>query len=351
MQKFQEGNKFDLSKLQGDGAGASAYAFGTNMMMGIGDGMLEYKDPLNANDAAASDYRAQTRQAAMSSGNPIAMAAAGADSMLDAMGGYSQASNTGTSADVTTAIASRIPGLGFFSKKVDTITVSDEMKAMSGGYKDAAAQVTQASSNSGGKFFGKRARKKINAQIREAKEMQKKINNIKHEADDAFEIQQSMAGVTANRVNNQMAGGPNPLARAAEHGAKLEPALPEDLIARVLAEAGIPEQFKDGGAINVIPTGALHAQLHHMEDAGELTKKGIPVVDENGTQQAEIERNEIIFHLDLTKQLEQMADNYKKLIQSDSKAAQAIAIEAGKLLTEEILHNTDDKTKLIKQTK
>jgi len=51
---------------------------------------------------------------------------------------------------------------------------------------------------------------------------------------------------------------------------------------------------------NVIPEGALHARLHHMDNAEELTKKGIPVIDNNGDQQAEIELNEIIFNLEVT---------------------------------------------------
>ena len=36
-------------------------------------------------------------------------------------------------------------------------------------------------------------------------------------------------------------------------------------------------KFKDGGKVNVIPEGALHARLHHMDIDG-ITKKGIPVV-------------------------------------------------------------------------
>jgi hypothetical protein len=36
--------------------------------------------------------------------------------------------------------------------------------------------------------------------------------------------------------------------------------------------------FKEGGKMNVIPEGSLHARLHHMENAEGLTKKGIPVV-------------------------------------------------------------------------
>jgi hypothetical protein len=38
-----------------------------------------------------------------------------------------------------------------------------------------------------------------------------------------------------------------------------------------------------------------------MENAEDLTKKGIPVVDNNGEQQAEIEREELILSLEVTK--------------------------------------------------
>ena len=105
------------------------------------------------------------------------------------------------------------------------------------------------------------------------------------------------------------------------------------------------QEFKDGGKMNVIPEGSLHARLHHMENAEGLTKKGIPVVTiaEGGQmeQQAEIELNEIIFNLDVTTELE-------KLMKDGSDNA---AIEAGKLLVKEIFENTDDRTGLIKQLK
>nr|DAG88872.1 MAG TPA: hypothetical protein [Crassvirales sp.] len=38
-----------------------------------------------------------------------------------------------------------------------------------------------------------------------------------------------------------------------------------------------------------------------MEHAEDLTKKGIPVIDNKGEQQAEVEKNEIIFSLEVTK--------------------------------------------------
>lgn len=100
------------------------------------------------------------------------------------------------------------------------------------------------------------------------------------------------------------------------------------------------DKFKNGGSFNVIPEGALHARLHHMDMDG-ITKKGIPVVikKEGGDveQQAEIECDEIIFNLELTQKLE-------KLWKDGSDGA---AIEAGKILAEEILHNTIDNTGLI----
>lgn len=96
--------------------------------------------------------------------------------------------------------------------------------------------------------------------------------------------------------------------------------------------------FKEGGKMNVIPEGSLHARLHHMENADGLTKKGIPVVSiQEGEQQAEIELNEIIFRLEVTKKIE-------KLMEDGSESA---AIEAGKLLVKEIFENTDDRTGLI----
>jgi myo-inositol-1-phosphate synthase len=85
--------------------------------------------------------------------------------------------------------------------------------------------------------------------------------------------------------------------------------------------------------MNVIPEGALHARKNGMELAkeGEVTHKGIPVVDNDGNQQAEIERNEIIFNKEVTEKLE----NYYKQYNSDEKSQSEkdeIAIKAGKLL-------------------
>ena len=112
-----------------------------------------------------------------------------------------------------------------------------------------------------------------------------------------------------------------------------------------LIEDGV-DLFKDGGAINIIPEGALHAHKHNMDIEG-ITPKGIPVVSnkEGGEveQQAEIEREEIIFRLEVTKKLEELE---KKFYDSETsqKEKDECALEAGKLLVEEILYNTQDNT-------
>ena len=125
----------------------------------------------------------------------------------------------------------------------------------------------------------------------------------------------------------------------------------------------IPE-FKDGGKTeksdipeieettqkNVIPEGALHKNKHHMEHADGLTKKGIPVIDEDGEQQAEIEHSEIIFTLEVTKKLEEYYEIFYSEESSNKEKEQA-ALDAGKLLVYQILENTEDRTGLIESCK
>jgi hypothetical protein len=79
-----------------------------------------------------------------------------------------------------------------------------------------------------------------------------------------------------------------------------------------LGDSDIPE-IEETNQKNVIPEGALHKNKHHMEHAEGLTKKGIPVIDDDGEQQAEIEHSEIIFTLEVTKKLEE----YYEIFYSD----------------------------------
>ena len=107
-----------------------------------------------------------------------------------------------------------------------------------------------------------------------------------------------------------------------------------------------PQQFKNGGELNIIPEGALHKNLHHMENDENITKKGIPVVseDENGktVQNAEIERSEIVLRLSLTQKLEKMLKQYNSDISQKEK--DVVATKAGQILVDELLNKTIDNT-------
>lgn len=110
----------------------------------------------------------------------------------------------------------------------------------------------------------------------------------------------------------------------------------------------IPE-FQNGGSINVIPDGALHARKHNMNLDG-ITEKGIPVVSEKDDgkieQQAEIEKEEVIFRLEVTQKLEELEKKYYSE-ETSQKEKDEYALEAGKLITEELLHNTKDNAGLL----
>jgi hypothetical protein len=102
------------------------------------------------------------------------------------------------------------------------------------------------------------------------------------------------------------------------------------------------QTFQNGGVIgvdvNVIAEGKYHAHLNHLEDTGNegLTRKGIPVVthSEGGEieQIAEIEKKELIFRLEVTNKLEELFKD----------GSDEAMIEAGKLVAEEIIENTQD---------
>ena len=122
------------------------------------------------------------------------------------------------------------------------------------------------------------------------------------------------------------------------------------LISKEPLKEGTTVEFKNGGSINVIPEGALHARKNNLTEINPelegITKKGIPVIskEEGGEmiQHAEIERSEIIFNLETTKQLESLREQYNK---SEDKAEKDnLAIEAGKLLAQQIMENTIDNT-------
>lgn len=116
-------------------------------------------------------------------------------------------------------------------------------------------------------------------------------------------------------------------------------------------------KHKNGGKFNVIPSGALHKERHHIEDVKpgmeHVTTKGIPIVLKNKAgemkQQAEVEREEIIFTKQLTDKLEEMRKAYNEC--EDTDTANEIARKAGELLADQILFNTKDYSGITKKIK
>lgn len=237
---------------------------------------------------------------------------------------------------------------GFGGKKADTITKNQEaFEQVGSSYGGTSATVDDALTKSGKKYglFSRGAMNEANQEIAEAKRQQNIMADIADTATDRRNLVYDMSAINGNRRAYQLQGGyQQGNIRVGKNGMNI------DLINRAKQILSYTEiepvspqllsKFKEGGSINVIPDGALHARKHNMDMDG-ITKKGIPVVSENKDgeieQQAEIEKEEIILRLEVTQKLEKLA----------KEGTDEAALEAGKLLVEEILYNTDDKANLI----
>lgn len=241
----------------------------------------------------------------------------------------------------------------FGAKKADTIYKDNETWEQQGSaYGGSMAKVDDALTKSGKKYgaFSGKARRKANTQIAEAKRQQNLVSDINQEAQDAF----AASNYRGIGLRNELAlsGGYRNMA-VGRNGMKIldvESQWAREVLtkAKIRPKEKLEEQspkFAEGGKVNVIPDGALHAHKHHLEDISpeyeQVTSKGIPVVteEEGGKlkQHAEIERNEIIFRLEVTKKLEELMKD----------GSDDAAIEAGKLLAHEIINNTVDNTGLM----
>lgn len=301
---------------------------------------------------------------------------------VNALGGGTDAMTT-TDAILGSSFLSLTPlGLvnGFGGKKADTITKDNEAFAQVGSsYTGSESTVNDALTKSGKKYglLSSGARKKANREIAEAKRQQSIISNISDDMQDRIAIRTSMSAINGNRRGFQMQGGYDQSAvRIGRRGMSIEllekarsilkaqkrskQETPQHKnggsIIELISETtislvdplNVPE-FQNGGSINVIPDGALHARKHNMNLDG-ITEKGIPVVSEkdNGKieQQAEIEKEEVIFRLEVTQKLEELEKKYYSE-ETSQKEKDEYALEAGKLITEELLHNTKDNAGLL----
>ena len=310
----------------------------------------------NDNDATTANIRSTANQALLSGAlGPWGMLAGAANTIIDKTGGFTDASEgLGGGLDFANAFAPlAIPGAGWFTKKTIDYTMSDELKN-STGYTGSADKGVTAEKNAGAKIlFGKG---KANRMIANAARQDQAVQGILQDAKINYEASNNPLIGLATQL--QLTGGYQQNGtRVGKSGLKMDREFAKRVvklsngkkskIKKIQEEVRAEEVagFKNGGAVNVIPDGALHAHKHHLEDVDDkfkdVTSKGIPVITEsdggNITQHAEVEKEEIIFRLDVTEQLE-------KLMEQGSDEA---AIEAGKLLVHEILKNTVDNTGLL----
>ena len=274
-----------------------------------------------------------------------------------------------------------------WGKNSDAFGIDQSMaETVGSSYGGSMDQLNEAARTADKKYglFSSAARKKANEAIGKAKTTQNLMSNVANTAMDQRLAVQSMGEQAGLAYSMMTDGGYNQkYTYAAKHGGLLEwntvvelewepqvelnwelPTFKEGGSVEFIEELEWIPEFKDGGKTensdipeieettqkNVIPEGALHKNKHHMEHAEGLTKKGIPVVDEDGEQQAEIEHSEIIFTLEVTKKLEEY---YKIFYSEDStnKEKEQAALDAGKLLVYQILENTEDRTGLIESCK
>lgn len=96
--------------------------------------------------------------------------------------------------------------------------------------------------------------------------------------------------------------------------------------------------------VNIIPRGVTHAQRNNIPRSADITPKGIPIVECNletrsCEQRAEIEKNELITHKELSIVIEDLSKRY--LSTGDEK----IALELGKIMYIQLKNNTKDNNK------
>ena len=243
-------------------------------------------------------------------------------------------------------------GAGLLAGKTNEFDYDERLNTLSSSYGNTLDDMRTAEGMSEGRYlFGKQ---KINDKMNELEEDQnillkaQKTNTLRQNSD----YHQNLAQQNINRY----AGNNYTLTAIGKEGMKLMSK--EEALKVLESRKRVKEDvviFKDGGKVNILPEGKLHAHKHHLENVDErledLTKKGIPIVavSEDGqlSQVAEVEKEELILHLELTQQVEDLWEQFKNAESPEEK--NRIAFMCGDLLCKEIITNTEDNTNLIKE--
>ena len=238
---------------------------------------------------------------------------------------------------------------GFGGKKANTFNYNtredqQDRNYISGSYNMQKLEDAQHVSGKKYGLFSSGARRDANSLIGTANNQANSLREISQKSQFQNTFGNAMQNINTVDYQKKLQGYQPNYMHIGKNGMKIEKQEEEFIIPDIsefkpiIATEEQLQKFKEGGSFNIIPDGALHARKNNMELDG-ITKKGIPVVDKDGNQQAEIEKNEIIFRKEVTTQIEEaMQDG------SDKKA-----IEIGKLLVKEIFKNTKDNTGLIKE--
>ena len=238
---------------------------------------------------------------------------------------------------------------GFGGKKTNTFNYNtredqQDRNYISGSYNMQKLEDAQHVSGKKYGLFSSGARREANSLIGTANNQANLLRGISQKSQFQNTFGNAMQNINTVDYQKKLQGYQPNYMHIGKNGMKIEKQEEEFIIPDIsefkpiIATEEQLQKFKEGGSFNIIPDGALHARKNNMELNG-ITKKGIPVVDKDGNQQAEIEKNEIIFRKEVTTQIEEaMKDG------SDKKA-----IEIGKLLVKEIFKNTKDNTGLIKE--
>lgn len=218
--------------------------------------------------------------------------------------------------------------------------MSDEAEEMSSGYAGTVNDMRAAEQLGNKRFLTRNQTNRANGFINDAKVNNELLANLN--VTNTMRKQSDYYHDLSHQNLNRYAGENYLGMRMGREGIKL-PSVEE--IRAILAKRKT-EKLQNGGTIgidsNVLPSGSLHARLNHLDEVNpeleDATKKGIPVMAvENGevaSQVAEIEHSELILRLEVTKRLEELMKD----------GSEEAMIEAGKLLTEEIIDNTQDNT-------
>ena len=349
--------------------GAFAASGGAGIMNAVGGVMSTANNAIFQNSRYASDPQAQEQanirnsasDAMMKSSNPYVMAAGlftkVVDGALDATGMRSD--NISTKA----AKKAGIPGAARFANNLMNYLpgnplamggkpISDSEKSMDaekvrGAFAGTLDNLDAAETMGGSRvnFMLGGARAKMEKYVQQQNQRNElltsisRTNTLRKQNDYAQELEkQNKARFNGNALQNMAVG---------KTGLKLPDRATLDAIYALRKPIS---GFKEGGVIgvdsNVIPEGALHKELNHMEEHNEeldkvITDKGIAVVttDKEGNveQVAEIEKEEIVFRLELTKKIEELWHE----------GTPEAMLKAGKILVKEIMGNTDDNTEEI----